>query len=171
MDSEELLAQLADIHLPEPIGLWPPAPGWWILGLLILLGLAYLGRRWYLSYQRKLILRQALAELDGCASDYAHADSDDDKARVNYVNAVNTVMRRVALVHYSDQQVAALSGREWVDFIRKNGDSSRLDDDVAAALSHGRFQTRCEVDVDTLHAVARDWIKSLYQHRPRLSAA
>ena len=28
---------LRDIHLPEPIGWWPPALGWWILALLVIL--------------------------------------------------------------------------------------------------------------------------------------
>ena len=28
------LAQLRDIHLPEPILWWPLAPGWWVLIVL-----------------------------------------------------------------------------------------------------------------------------------------
>ena len=42
MDSEELLEQLADIHLPTEISYWPPAPGWWILSILVVIGVIYL---------------------------------------------------------------------------------------------------------------------------------
>ena len=30
------LAELRPNILPEPVGLWPPAPGWWIVALLVL---------------------------------------------------------------------------------------------------------------------------------------
>ena len=38
------LDQLAPLIDPEPISWWPPAPGWWLLGLALLLGLAALWR-------------------------------------------------------------------------------------------------------------------------------
>ena len=34
-EQEAALAQLRDIRLPDPVGWWPPAPGWWIFGGLI----------------------------------------------------------------------------------------------------------------------------------------
>ncbi|MEC7549612.1 MAG: DUF4381 domain-containing protein, partial [Pseudomonadota bacterium] len=47
MDSEELLAQLADIHLPAEISFWPPAFGWWILALLLLVAGSFATRKLY----------------------------------------------------------------------------------------------------------------------------
>ncbi|MGB5468066.1 MAG: DUF4381 family protein, partial [Sedimenticolaceae bacterium] len=33
------LTGLRDYHLPDAVGWWPPAPGWWLLfGLLLVLG-------------------------------------------------------------------------------------------------------------------------------------
>ena len=39
------LENLRDIAVPPPVPWWPPAPGWWVLGLLALLVLIYLGLR------------------------------------------------------------------------------------------------------------------------------
>jgi hypothetical protein len=58
--------------------------------------------------------------------------------------------------------VASLGGNAWVDFIREKGDSSQLDDGIAAALSYGRFQTECEVDVEAMNNLGQQWVTSLY---------
>ena len=166
MDSEELLAQLADIHLPEPVSFWPPAPGWWALAVLLLVALFFAGRWWSRRHARRQIYQHAMAELDNCMLRYAEQDGEPQQRKLDYINAVNSVLRRVALVHFPDSSAASLSGPEWVDFIRKTGDSSGLDDDLAAALSFGRFQTECDVDVDALNAFGRSWLKSLYLGNP-----
>ncbi len=170
MDSEDLLSQLADIHLPEPVSFWPPAPGWWVLALLLLIAAVLAWRSYSRAHARAEVRRRAIAELDRCMQRYNDAD-DSDSARLRYVNEVNSVLRRVALVHFPDSNAASLSGREWVDFIQKNGDSSGLDDELAEALSFGRFQTHCDVNVDALDKLGRSWITSLYSRNPDIAGA
>ena len=41
-DNSQLLSQLIDIHATGEPSAWPPAPGWWVLGLLLLLVLLWL---------------------------------------------------------------------------------------------------------------------------------
>lgn len=168
MDSEELLAQLADIHLPEPVSFWPPAIGWWILAALALVLLIILFRK-FASYRRQQkICQYAIAELDRCYDNFSNADPEDiDQSKLNYANQFNTIVRRVALVHYPLANVASLDGAAWVDFIRQKGDSSLLNEQIAAALSRGRFQTRVEVDSQALYELGQSWINSLYQHNYR----
>ena len=166
MDSAELLAQLADIHLPEPVGYWPPAPGWWILAPLIVVGLWLGGRRLVATWRRRRHCRQALLELEGIFDAFALAETDEPGAeRPRCVNAFNSVLRRVALTHFPESTVARLGGEDWLRFLRNNGDCMNLDRELAAALSHGRFQPAVSVDVDKLHSFGREWIRSIYLRR------
>jgi len=163
MDSEELLAQLADIHLPEPVSYWPPAIGWWILAAIALVLLVILYRKFASKQRQRKNLPYALAELQRCYDSYSQADAaNSDQNKLDYVNQFNTVVRRVALVHYPQANAASLDGASWVDFIRQKGDSSLLSDDIATALQFGRFQTKCDVDVDAMQGFGQQWIQSLY---------
>ena len=47
MNPNDPLNQLADIHLPSEISSWPPAYGWWIITVLILI-VAYIAIRWFI---------------------------------------------------------------------------------------------------------------------------
>ncbi|MCY4263735.1 MAG: DUF4381 domain-containing protein [Gammaproteobacteria bacterium] len=168
MDSEELLVQLADIHLPEPVSMWPPALGWWLLAVLFIAATVWFGRRLMAVRNRRKICRRALAELDRCYQALlSDTDMDADQLRLRYVNAVNSVLRRVALVHFPRSQVAGLSGAAWVDFLRQNGDASQLTDQLATALGQGRFQRTMNIDVEALYALSEIWIKSVYMERKR----
>ena len=41
MSIENPLVNLKDIHLPSPVSFWPPAPGWWILAVLLISSLFF----------------------------------------------------------------------------------------------------------------------------------
>ena len=164
MDSAELLAQLADIHLPEPVSYWPPAIGWWVLAAIALVLLTILFRKFANSRRQQKICQYAVAELQRCYDNYSHTDpANIDQSKLDYVNQFNTVVRRVALVHYPHANAASLDGTSWVDFIRQKGESSLMTDDIAAALQYGRFQTKCDVDVDAMQSFGQQWVESLYK--------
>jgi len=165
MDIAEALSQLADIYTPGQPGWWPLAPVWWILlaalAVLAAYGLVKLLRRLHL--QRRL--SNAVAELDKCMGRLQAGDSNDMSQRLIYVNEVNSVLRRVALAHFPRQQVAALSGQAWVEFLRQRDTQQALSADLAMALAQGRFAPSCDIDTQALHSMAKGWIKGLYMAR------
>lgn len=169
MDSADPLSQLADIHLPEPIGFWPPAPGWWALLILVVILSFLFYRRYLASWKQKRICNFALRELDKCVAEFrrvsAIAGGDMDSAKLNFVNEVNAVLRRVALKHYPQDLPASLSGEQWIAFLRNHGNADLLDDSLAHTLSQGRFARHWEVDHDALYRMAHQWITSLYLAR------
>lgn len=168
-DPSDPLSQLADIRLPEDVGLWPLAPGWYVLAAVLLGLLAYALVVLFRVVRKRRILAQANRELELCLKRREQA-LDNDKpgakgisdANLDYVNDVNAVLRRVALVHFPQHRVASLNGGQWLQFLKDSGDTSLLDDQTAQALSQGRFAPRCEVNPDALHAMAARWIRSLY---------
>jgi hypothetical protein len=171
MDSAELLAQLADIHLPEPISYWPPAPGWWLLVLLVIILMSWLAVKAWHAHRLRQICAHALHELDTAYHHYLQAESPDrdqqNAARLLFLNEFNAVLRRVSLWHFPNSGVASLGGAAWVDFIREKGESSLLTDEIADALAQGRFMTRCDVNTEQLYRFGESWIGSLYREQRR----
>ena len=163
MDSEELLAQLADIHLPAEISFWPPAFGWWILALLLLIVGSFATRKLYEKAEQRKACQYALAELENCLERLE--ESAGQKNLLRYVNDVNTVLRRVALVKFPESNPGSLVGETWVAFVRRTGETRQLDAQLSAALSHGRFRKQIEVDSQALNQMARSWILSVYQKK------
>jgi len=43
MTEENPLINLKDIHLPPAVAIWPPAPGWWIVAVVLLLIVVFCG--------------------------------------------------------------------------------------------------------------------------------
>jgi hypothetical protein len=150
---------LRDIHLPEPIGWWPPAPGWW--GLLVLLILAALG--WVLWNRRRqrgpTPLQAALAELTRLEADAALPMRDK-------LQGLSILMRRVAMSLYPREEVAGLAGEDWRRWLaEKSGDAS-LAGELAELMDHAPYRPMPpESAMAPGFEACRRWLNS--QSRPK----
>lgn len=170
MDNPDPLSELADIHLPDPVGLWPLAPGWWILIVIVLIAAFFLGRRFIAQWKLNRGKMFALRELDKSLQEFriakaAASGADLDQLKLNFVSEINAVLRRVALKKFPSQNPASLSGESWITFLRRSGDASLLDDEQTQILTQGRFARQWSVDEDALYRMAHKWISSLYLNR------
>lgn len=103
------LSGLRDIHLPVPLAWWPPAPGWWLVlagGVLVLFlgGLGYL--YWY-TRPRQYALRTWAA---------TYKTTQDP---VVLARALSALLKRLALMIYPREQVAALAAEAWEAFLQQ----------------------------------------------------
>lgn len=124
------LAKLHDIRLPEPIGWWPLAPGWWVLIALalpcVLVALALELRR------RKTVRYAALRELAGLK-----ARLDGAAAAPDVATDLAVLLRRVVLSGPAARNFAALSGAGWaVELGRGPGG---LSERVAAFIANAPY--------------------------------
>jgi len=151
-DNSQLLAQLKDIHSAGDPGWWPPAPGWWVLGLLLLLILFYLAQ---LAVNRLVLLRRRrewLHELESLGRQF-----DPSVNPREYLAALNTLFRAVALKAFPEKGCARLQGDEWVAFITSL--MPETPHESLRALASAPYQARPEFDADALHQHARTWVK------------
>ncbi len=151
--------QLRDIHLPAEPGWWPPAPGWWVVAVLVLILLAWTARialrhyRLHRQRQRLLTMLDALARPDGTLTPQA-------------LTEISTLLRRLALMRYPRQRVAALTGAEWLCFLDESGGTDRFSHGPGQVLATGPYQPTLPTDVDfaALSTLVRDWVKKNTEH-------
>ena len=144
------LAALRPLHLPPPISWWPPAPGWWLLALVIV---GLVAAIWY-SRKRTVLRRTALKELQAL-------ELGDNSSSV-IITAVNRLLKRYALVCFPHETVASLTGTEWLRFLEKNGGSGRVSHELEQELLEAAYRPEVDsrFDDSALIAFARSWIKS-----------
>jgi hypothetical protein len=152
----EAALPLKDIHMPASPALWPPAPGWWVLTLLILALLGWAGFQLYRYWQRRKFQREVLDVLDGLQRPRA------EEQLPRLFADISILLRRVAMMKYPRKEVAELTGSRWTDFLDLHGGDGEYTNGVGRVLAEGpyaRFADPGEVDVDALLSLARQWIK------------
>lgn len=143
---------LRDIHLPAPIGWWPPAPGWWGLLVLAILsaGLAvWVWRRWRRVTARKLVLR----ELEGLSRSQT---SPREK-----LSALAVLLRRACLSAYPRTEVAGLTGEAWLEFLDRQLGDRRFREGPGRQLLDAPYRRAGEVDIEALLGLCREWARRL----------
>ncbi len=160
--STDPLAALRGIHLPDPVGFWPPAPGWWLLAGLLAASLVALWA--WAKRRRRSAARHALRELDRLAAERDALDLQ------TLATAVSTLLRRLALVRFGRARVAALHGDAWQRFLSSTAPrgGAAFADDAGVLLALAPYApagAACltlagtTVDRAALIAAARAWIK------------
>lgn len=113
MDPEQI--PLRDLHLPEAISWWPLAPGWWLVIGLALIALGYLLRIWLRNRSRGAARRYALRQLNALLQEY-----EQHKDLVTFGAKVSALLRRTMLAYAPRQDVAGLTGDEWLNWLDRD---------------------------------------------------
>jgi hypothetical protein len=147
---------LRDIHLPGPISWWPPAPGWWILAALLIVGTILFAL--YIRYRqrRTRIRRVSLKEIDAIQEAFhAHKNS------TRLVRELSVLLRRVCVSRYPRVDVASLTGAEWMSFLDRNRESKVFSEGAGIVLMTEPYRKNPDVDANALLSCCRSWIATL----------
>ncbi|MEJ2744017.1 MAG: DUF4381 domain-containing protein, partial [Gammaproteobacteria bacterium] len=158
----QLASELKDIQLPEAVDGWPPAPGWWIVTLLMLFSVAYaiyrLKPRWRRYRQRRYWLQQVHA--------LHQAYSAQPKAAQNAVQTIDqcaALLKRILLTHHTRDSIAKLTGDDWISRLTSetNATANRIFSEISCTLLvQSRFQRDAipHEHVEQLLTETKNWI-------------
>ncbi len=97
---------------PEPIGWFPLALGWWVLLAVIVLALIALVLTVRRQRRKTAYRRRALEQLRNISDHF-----DQHQHLKQLVQDCNRLLKATALQAWPREQVAALSGKEWLAFL------------------------------------------------------
>ena len=149
--------ELRDIHLPEPISWWPPAPGWWfLLGALLLIALGvFLFRR----YQKKLALKkQVLAEFKNICTQY-----QNDKNLTALIQSISILLRRACISFYPRSEAASLTGKAWLHFLDSTANEKSFNTEHGQLIATAPYlaeNTKLDIDAEKIISLCENWLKA-----------
>ena len=103
---------LRDLHLPPPIDWWPLAPGWWLVIVLALAGIAWLLRRAFLKRRFLAPRRHAVRALAAIEAQYL-----EHRNPVVLARQASELLRRAMLAYAPRHEVAGLTGESWLAWL------------------------------------------------------
>lgn len=147
------LNQLKDIHLPNPIGWWPLAPGWYVVLILLCVFIALLTALFYKKHCNARPKKQALLLLQ----QYIRQYEKDHNAQLASAR-VSELLKRVALVYFPRQQVASIHGDAWIEFLTQTGKKVNFTP-VKTMLLDSPFKPNERINLEPLFKQTELWIK------------
>ena len=147
--AEASLNNLHDIMLPEAVGFFPLAPGWYILLFLFLTLLFHFALNRYRMYKKEQYRRDAFKALSGL----------QQKNRVNTL-ALLSLAKKVGLSAYGRENIAILDADDWWNFIEKHSQAkvgSALRKEIQTLL-YQDTATFSESTFDAVLGFVTEWI-------------
>jgi hypothetical protein len=152
------LTQLKDIHLPPAISHWPLAPGWIVLLIVMVSALAYLGYVWYQRRLSKASVKFALLALQKLKA----APED-----VNIAAEISTLIRRTALHYFQREDIAGLTGTDWLTFLNNSINTNEFTTATGRLLIDAPYRNNQNSDLVPLFSLTQTWLLALAKyHRP-----
>ncbi|MBT8449789.1 MAG: DUF4381 domain-containing protein [Gammaproteobacteria bacterium] len=134
------LANLRDIHLPEQISWWPIAPGWWLLIILSLITIIWLGYKLRQRHQFRNTYRYCQAEL--ATIDQIYQNTNDARA---VLSEYSQLLRRLLILRLGRQHVASQTGKELLATLEEYALTEKLTEEHKALLIDGPYRKDLDI--------------------------
>lgn len=158
MNVEHLKDLAAPLVPPYAPSVWPPQPWVWSLPFLLLLAMGLFF--WWRWHRRTRTRRYAYQEL---AAIHQRYQTSQDAPR--YLHELNLLLRRIAVRNFQREQVASLTGEDWLEFLDWSRGQARTQDPgfregSGRVLAWGAYQAEPDYfDAERLQELIKAWIR------------
>ena len=152
------LSLLKDVHEPEGIrnltfaDFWPPAVGWWLLFAILVFTplIIYFVRQMRIKSAKFYALQQM---------EKLQEDSGTDAAK--FAEETSKLLKRIAILRFGKDKIAALSDKEWVHFLIKTGELQLSDKLILlfAYSPYAKIEKSDRNSIVSLKEAAETWIR------------
>ena len=144
------LSQLEDIVTPEPVAWWPLAWGWYILIVLVLLGLTVLIVFLVKRHRHLKAKRAALVMLK---------QLHDEPHPQRTIKQINEILKRAALAYAPRDSVAMMSGEQWIATL--NAWTKSDEHKISSRFAAMAYQPKCSAaNADLYLSQAITWVEN-----------
>lgn len=157
-DTPSALKPLQELPLPEPVSWAPQTIGWIVVAVVLIVAVLCIAWMAWRHYKRGRYRRAALAELA-----QIEVALSDAQRRTAALAAIPPLIKRTSLAAAPRERVAALSGDEWLAFLKRT--RGRFDARSGALLTLVSYAPAEQItsitplEAETLVSATRDWIQ------------
>ena len=149
---------LRDIHLPAPISWWPPAIGWWIVLVLVLLVIG-LGVWLTLRRRRKLLSAGYLARTELVEVRKRYQQHGDVRL---LAGELSILLRRLSISAYPREEAAGLTGERWLQHLDRPLPEKPFTSGAGRILIEAPYRRQVRIDeIDPLFKLCETWIDAV----------
>ena len=149
------LGDFVEVASPGPISWLPQTAGWWWVGALLLVLLARYSWQRLQHWYRNRYRREAAAQLQQLAK------TNDP---TTLVAALNRLLKRTALAAFSREQVASLSGQDWVNFLNDKCAAAPFSPEQGQLLAIAAYSNNPSMTPDTAQQLLAACLTWLGEH-------
>ncbi len=144
------LTPLKDVHLPTEPSFFPPAVGWWVVaGFICAVVTGIFLFLYFFNRSPKRYALRLLKKIERTPADLPTLGVE-----------LGALLKRVAMVAFSREEVASLSDKEWADFLRQHGNGA-LSPEQAEFIATAAYlpkQKAVAIQAEKLYTAVKDWI-------------
>ena len=144
---------LKDLHLPEAISWFPPAIDWWLVLIIVPLFIALLYRLY-----RRLTRHTAIKTGKTLLVTLKNSRLDNNQK----LTELSALLRRVAISIAPREQIAGLTGQDWLAFLDSSLKGTPFTTGAGRCLADAPYRRTApsDSDVSQLISLTEDWLNA-----------